>query len=122
MTPSAPGALAVAPHADPRGQSSASASADEELDALHITYAATGDRQVRNCLAEAYDSFAVSIARQFPTRRESFEDLAQVARLGLLGAIERFDPTRGRPFWAYARSTINGALKRHLRDYTSGTS
>lgn len=91
---------------------------EDDLAVLHVAYASTRDRQVRNRLAEGYDSFAVALARRFPTRRESFEDLAQVARVGLLGAIDRFDPDRGRPFLAFAGVTITGELKRHVRDRT----
>lgn len=50
--------------------------------------------------------------------RPSPEDLTEVARLGLLNAIERFDPERGRPFAVFARVTIAGELKRHIRDRT----
>lgn len=91
---------------------------DPTLARLHVEYAVTGDRCIRNRLAEAYDPLAVSLARRFPTRRESFEDLAQVARMGMLLAVERFDPGRGRPFPAFARVTVEGELKRHVRDRT----
>lgn len=101
-------------------QASAPSVCDTEgrLDQLHAEFASTGDRAIRNALAVAYDSFAVSVARRFPTRRESFEDCAQVARVALIGALERFDPGRGRPFTAFARITIEGELKRHMRDRT----
>jgi RNA polymerase sigma-B factor len=65
-----------------------------------------------------YDSLAVRLARQFRTHRELRDDLEQVARIGLIHAAERFDPTRERPFVAFARATIIGELKRHLRDST----
>ncbi len=90
----------------------------EGLDRLHAELAATGDRAIRNALAVAYDSFAVAVARRFPTRRETPEDCAQVARVALIRALERFDPGRGRPFTAFARITIEGELKRHMRDRT----
>jgi len=69
-------------------------------------------------LVEQYDGLAVRLARQFPTHRERRDDLEQVARIGLLLAADRFDPSRGRPFAAFARVTIMGELKRHLRDCT----
>lgn len=65
-----------------------------------------------------YDSLAVRLARQFQTSRELRDDLVQVARVGLIHAADRFDPSRERPFVAFARATIIGELKRHLRDST----
>ena len=88
------------------------------LDELHRRYAAHGDPCDREQLALLYDGFALRLARRFGSRREQFEDLAQVARLGLLQALDRFDPARGRPFLAFARVTIQGQLKRHIRDTT----
>lgn len=81
-------------------------------------FARTRDDGLRRCLLEAYDDFAVSLARRFGSRREAPEDLAQVARVGLLHALDRFDPARERPFMAFARVTILGELKRHARDHT----
>jgi RNA polymerase sigma-B factor len=90
----------------------------ERLVRLLSDYAATGRPGLRAELLAAYDGFAVGLARRFPSRREAPEDLAQVARLGLLKALDRFDPARGRPFTAFARATIVGELKRHVRDRT----
>jgi len=73
------------------------------------------ERERSDLLAE-YDSLAVRLARQFHTHRELRDDLEQVARLGLMYAADRFDPSRQRPFVAFARATILGELKRHLRD------
>jgi RNA polymerase sigma-B factor len=64
---------------------------------------------------------AVSLARRFALRSswgESIDDLTQVALLGLIRAIGRFDRDRGVPFSAFATSTIIGELKHHLRDRT----
>ena len=65
-----------------------------------------------------YESLAVRLARQFGTHRELRDDLEQVARIGLIHAADRFDPSRERPFVVFARATIIGELKRHLRDST----
>jgi RNA polymerase sigma-B factor len=86
---------------------------------LHQAYAATGDPAIREELVESYDAFARSLALKF-RHRESVDDLVQVARIGLLHAIDRFDPALGRPFPLFARITITGELKRHIRDRTWG--
>jgi RNA polymerase sigma-B factor len=91
---------------------------DADLAGLHAAFARTGDRRLRDRLLASYDGLAVGLARRFSTRRETTEDLIQVARVGLIHAVDRFDPGRGRPFAAYARTTIVGELKRHLRDHT----
>jgi len=60
--------------------------------------------------------FAKRLALRYRGASESFDDLLQVANLGLLGAVDRFDPERGIPFTAFASPTILGELKRHFRD------
>jgi RNA polymerase sigma-B factor len=92
--------------------------AGEEIARLHAAFALSRDPRLRAELVTHYDNLALSLARRFPTRRESREDLVQVARIGLLHAVDRFDPNRNRPFVAFARPTILGELKRHLRDHT----
>jgi RNA polymerase sigma-B factor len=92
--------------------------AQSHLDQLHRHYAATRDPKTQLELLQAYDRFALDLARRFPSRREQPEDLGQVARIGLLNALERFDPERERPFALFARATIVGELKRHIRDRT----
>ena len=94
--------------------------AGEEIGRLHTAFAVSRDPRLRAELVTHYDNLAVSLARGFPTRRESREDLVQVARIGLLHAVDRFDPNRNRPFVAFARPTILGELKHHLRDHTWG--
>ena len=98
-------------------------SSAETLDAvrrrLHEAYAATRDAAIRAELMASYDGFARSLALKF-RHRDSPDDLVQVARIGLLHAIDRFDPSLGRPFPVFARVTITGELKRHLRDRTWG--
>jgi RNA polymerase sigma-B factor len=60
--------------------------------------------------------FAKRLALRYRGASESFDDLLQVANLGLLNAVDRFDPDRGIPFTAFASPTILGELKRHFRD------
>ncbi|HVW33718.1 MAG TPA: sigma-70 family RNA polymerase sigma factor [Acidimicrobiia bacterium] len=88
---------------------------DAVRDELHRNYAATRDPTLRAQLMESYDGFARSLSRKFH-HRDASDDLLQVARVGLLHAIDRFDPSLGRPFLLFARVTITGELKRHIRD------
>ena len=67
-------------------------------------------------LVKAYQGLALSLANRFAQRGEDLEDLNQVALMGLLLAIERFDPERGAQLTTFATATILGELKRHLRD------
>jgi len=57
-----------------------------------------------------------TLARRYVAGNESLDDLVQVGSVGLVAAARRFDPTRGVPFAAYAAPTIDGELRRHLRD------
>lgn len=83
-------------------------------------YAASPDPWVRDDIAAANNALATHCARRFVHRGEPFDDLQQVARLGLVLAIDRFDGKRGVPFGAYATATIMGELRRHFRDKTWG--
>lgn len=76
-----------------------------------------GDRRARNEIVEQHMGFAAHIARRYSSSR-SGEDLRQAAMIGLIKAAERFDPELGASFTAFAGVTIEGELKRHLRDRT----
>jgi RNA polymerase sigma-B factor len=56
------------------------------------------------------------VARRHANRGERFEDLVQVGAIGLIEAIDRFDPARGSDFASFALPTVAGVIKRHLRD------
>ncbi|HTZ85639.1 MAG TPA: SigB/SigF/SigG family RNA polymerase sigma factor [Solirubrobacteraceae bacterium] len=75
-----------------------------------------GDAAARERLAEGYGPLARNLARRYLNTSEPYEDLCQVAQLGLIKAIERFDPARGFPFQAFAIPTILGELRRHFRN------
>src|SRR5262245_44277270 len=79
-------------------------------------YRRTGDRAIRNEIVEEYAPLAYGCARRFANRGEPIDDLRQVALLGVLKAVERFDPERGLPFPAFAVPTVLGELRRHFRD------
>jgi RNA polymerase sigma-B factor len=81
-------------------------------------YRATGDRGVRNQIIEDHRWLAVHCARRFVGKGEPLDDLVQVAMLGVLKAVERFDPDYGTSFATFAVPTITGELRRHFRDTT----
>ncbi|HZU79296.1 MAG TPA: SigB/SigF/SigG family RNA polymerase sigma factor, partial [Acidimicrobiales bacterium] len=64
----------------------------------------------------AHIGLAEHLARRFTHRGEPYDDLVQVSSLGLIKAVDRFDPERGVEFTTYATKTILGELKRHFRD------
>jgi RNA polymerase sigma-B factor len=76
----------------------------------------TRDANAREELVNLYLPMARGIALGFSRGGESFDDLMQVASVGLLNAVDRFDVNRGRPFAAYASPTIRGEIKRYFRD------
>ena len=74
------------------------------------------DRAAREELVGLHRPLAEYLARRFAGRGENIDDLTQVAMIGLLNAIDRFDPSREVQFTTYAAVTIVGELKRHFRD------
>lgn len=88
----------------------------ESLRGLFVKFAETRDKHTREELVLSYTSLAAYLARKFANRGEPLDDLTQVANIGLLKAIDRFDPTRGIEFTTYATVTIVGEIKRHFRD------
>ena len=74
--------------------------------------------ELRDALVTGYLPVARHIARRYSQRGEPLEDLEQVAYLGLLKAVDRFDPNLGAHFLGYAVPTITGEIRRHFRDRT----
>ncbi|MFE0674679.1 SigB/SigF/SigG family RNA polymerase sigma factor [Streptomyces sp. NPDC058867] len=72
---------------------------------------------LRERVVEAWLPMADRLAGRFRSRGESYEDLRQVAALGLVKAVDRYDPDLGNAFESYAVPTITGELKRHFRDH-----
>jgi len=89
---------------------------DLNEDALLRRYATTGDPQLKEELVRRFVPLARSLALRYRAAPEPLEDLIQVASLGLVKALNRFDPERGDSFKAYAAPTILGELRRHFRD------
>jgi RNA polymerase sigma-B factor len=90
----------------------------QQLRKKFVEYQHTRERKLRNELIEAHKSLASHLARRFANRGEPFDDLLQVAYLGMLKAVERFDPDRNLEFSTFATATVEGELKRHFRDRT----
>jgi RNA polymerase sigma-B factor len=84
--------------------------------ALQRAYRSRGDLAARERLIEAYLPLAQSLARRFAHRGERVEDLVQVGTIGLIKAVDRFEPARGVDLAAFAAPTIVGEIKHHLRD------
>jgi RNA polymerase sigma-B factor len=85
-------------------------------DALLSRWRERSDRAAREELVLRFLPLAHRLADHYHTAGEPIEDLVQVASLGLLGAIDRFDPARGIPFPAFAAPSIVGELKHYYRD------
>src|SRR5205807_5584166 len=88
----------------------------EELRRKFQEYGRTRDPVLRDELVTAHLGLAEYLARRFTNRGEPLDDLVQVASVGLLKAVDRFDPERGLEFSTYATPTIVGERKRHFRD------
>src|SRR5689334_21458242 len=79
-------------------------------------YHRAGDPAAREALVERFLPLAKQLARRYQRGGEPLDDLVQVASLGLLKAIDRFDPSRETAFSSFAVPTILGELRRHFRD------
>ena len=88
--------------------------------ALFQRYHAGRDPALRDQLVTRYLPMARRIARAYARRqaRVPFEDLAQVASIGLIKSVDRFDPASGAAFVAFAEPTIRGEIFRHFREFT----
>lgn len=90
--------------------------AAELSDTLFAEYYRTRDQAVREQLIMLHMNLVRFLARKYAGRGEPLEDLTQVGIIGLMNAVDRFDPTRGIRFATYATPTIVGEIRRHFRD------
>jgi RNA polymerase sigma-B factor len=90
--------------------------ARDDPGALLRAYHRTGDAEARERLVQLYLPLVRALARRYANRGEAHEDLVQVGSIGLIQAIDRFDPERGSDFASFAIPTITGEIKNHLRD------
>jgi RNA polymerase sigma-B factor len=88
----------------------------EEDRRLLLRYHRDGDPAAREALVARFLPLARQLARRYAHGNEPLDDLVQVASLGLIKAIDRFDPERATAFSSFAVPTVLGELKRHFRD------
>jgi RNA polymerase sigma-B factor len=94
----------------------ASATAADDPRELFVRWQRHGDSASREALIQRFMPLARSLARRYGRSSEPFEDLLQVASLGLLKALDRYDVERGYPFPSFAVPTILGEMRRYFRD------
>ncbi|MBU8915041.1 RNA polymerase sigma factor SigB [Bacillus sp. FJAT-29953] len=90
----------------------------EEIEALIAEFQENESPSAQTILVEHYTALVASLARKYSKGKSFDEDIMQVAMIGLLSAIRRFDPSIGRPFESFLIPTVIGEMKRFLRDKT----
>src|SRR5215475_3349330 len=98
------------------GSTSGTGIAESDIPRLFVRWQRHGDESAREELVRRFMPLARSLARRYGRSSEPFEDLLQVASLGLLKAIDRYDLDRGHPFQSFAVPTILGEMRRYFRD------
>ncbi len=79
---------------------------------------ATNDPELREYLIKKHEGLVRHVAREYASSGEAYEDIVSVGHIGLINAIDRFDPTRGTKFATFAVPTIKGEIRRYFRDLT----
>jgi RNA polymerase sigma-B factor len=90
--------------------------AGADVQDLFVRWQRHGDCAAQEALVRQFTPLARGLARRYGNSSEPFEDLLQVAMLGLLKALDRYDAERGHPFPAFAVPTILGEMRRYFRD------
>lgn len=90
--------------------------AHDDAESLFHKFAQTRDPGIRDRLVVMHQNLVRYLAGKFMNRGEPIEDLVQVGSIGLINAIDRYDPGRGTKFSTYATPTIVGEIRRHFRD------
>lgn len=109
-----PMALPLTPYAAARAE------AQSEFERLFREWKATDDPQIRERLILMHRNLVTYLARRFMDRGELFEDVMQIGLVGLINALDAFDPNRGVKFSTFATPTIAGEIRRYFRDKVSG--
>lgn len=81
-----------------------------------VNYRKSGDKTLRDALVEKYLYIAQILSKRFVNRGIDYDDIYQVAALGILYAVERFDPERGVRFATFATPTVLGEIRKYFRD------
>jgi RNA polymerase sigma factor (sigma-70 family) len=103
----------------PTRPSPAAVASAPDADALFARFAQTADEDIREQLIRSHGKLAEKVARNFRTSGEPYEDIAQEAYIGLVKAVDSFDPSMGVKFSTYATHKITGQIRHYLRDKTS---
>jgi RNA polymerase sigma-B factor len=89
---------------------------EADAERLFLELRRTGDAALREQLIRLHENLVRFLAAKFANRGEPLDDLIQVGMIGLINAIDRFEPERGIKFSTYATPTIVGEIKRYFRD------
>lgn len=92
----------------------------DSVEELFREFARTRDPELRETLIDANHRLVRYLAGKFANRGEPLEDLVSVGNIGLVKAVDRFDPTRGSKFCTFATPTIVGEIRRYFRDKAWG--
>ena len=91
---------------------------NSEFESLFAAWRATGDPQLRDRMILMHRNLVIYLARRFLDRGELLDDIVQQGLIGLISALDHFDPERGVKFVTFATPTIVGEIRRYFRDKT----
>ena len=88
----------------------------EERKEMFQEYAKTKDQELRDILIEEHLYIAEILSKKYANRGIDYDDIFQVASIGLIYGVERYDPSKGYEFSSFATPTIIGEIKKYFRD------